>query len=167
MNEILYKLVLLIASWGLTPLFVRKSLLRSIGANIAANCTIYPHCTFSTYGKAASLTIQSNSFVNEHCYFDTNATIHIGKNVAIAPFVKFVTTTHKIADAHKRVKGRPVVKSIVVGDGSWIGAGSMILPGVTVGKGCVIAAGSVVTKDCLPNCLYAGVPAKMVKELPE
>ena len=36
---------------------------------------------------------------------------------------------------------------------------------VTIGDGCVIASGSVVTRDCISNGLYAGVPAKMIKRL--
>jgi maltose O-acetyltransferase len=36
---------------------------------------------------------------------------------------------------------------------------------VVLGDGCVIAAGAVVNKDCKPNTLYAGVPAKEVKTL--
>ena len=50
-------------------------------------------------------------------------------------------------------------------DGCWICAGCTILPGVTIGEGCVIAAGSVVNKDCAPDGLYAGVPAKRIKDL--
>jgi acetyltransferase-like isoleucine patch superfamily enzyme len=41
----------------------------------------------------------------------------------------------------------------------------MIMPGVEVGPGCVVAAGAVVIKDCEPNGLYAGVPAKRVRDL--
>lgn len=46
--------------------------------------------------------------------------------------------------------------------GVWIGAGAIILPGVTVGKVSVIAARSVVTKGMEKNCLYAGVPARIL-----
>jgi maltose O-acetyltransferase len=37
---------------------------------------------------------------------------------------------------------------------------------VTVGDGCVIAAGAVVAKDCEPNGLYVGVPARRARDLP-
>ncbi|MDR1847439.1 MAG: acyltransferase, partial [Bacteroidales bacterium] len=40
----------------------------------------------------------------------------------------------------------------------------MILKGVTIGDGAIIAAGSIVTKDVPPQCIVAGVPAKVIKE---
>ena len=58
-----------------------------------------------------------------------------------------------------------IASDISIGDGGWIGAGSIINPGVTIGDGCVIARGSVLTRDCISNGLYAGVPAKMIKRL--
>lgn len=78
--------------------------------------------------------------------------------------VLFCGVTHEIGDSRKRA-GKPIGKDIVIKNGSWIGARVTILPGVTVGEGCIIAAGSVVTKDCLPNTMYGGVPAKFIKSL--
>lgn len=51
---------------------------------------------------------------------------------------------------------------IRVGEHSFIGCNSTIMPGVTIGKRCVIAAGSVVTKDVPDEMVVAGVPAKVV-----
>ncbi|MEO5594445.1 MAG: DapH/DapD/GlmU-related protein, partial [Chitinophagaceae bacterium] len=51
-----------------------------------------------------------------------------------------------------------------IGDGSWIGANSVITAGVTVGMYCVIAAGSVVTKDVPDYSIAAGSPAKIIKQ---
>lgn len=110
------------------------------------------------------ITIGKGSFVNRSCYFYNTDWIKIGSEVAIAPEVMLCTNTHEMGNEYRRaseVKSSP----IFIEDGSWIGARAIILPGVTIGKGCVIAAGSVVITDCLPNCLYAGVPAVKVKEL--
>ena len=53
---------------------------------------------------------------------------------------------------------------IVVHDGCWIGANSTILPGTVIEKGCVIAAGSVVKGLLKSNRLYAGMPAKEIRQ---
>lgn len=58
-----------------------------------------------------------------------------------------------------------MAKDVKINDGVWIGGGAIICPGVTIGKGCVIAAGSVVIKNCEPDCIYAGNPAKLIKKL--
>ncbi|MDF1762123.1 MAG: acyltransferase [Oleibacter sp.] len=54
---------------------------------------------------------------------------------------------------------------IKIGEGCWIGAGTIILPGVNIGDCSVIAAGSVVTKDIPENSLAAGTPAKVIRSL--
>jgi len=41
----------------------------------------------------------------------------------------------------------------------------IILKGVRIGSGSIIAAGSIVIEDVDPNSLYAGNPAKKVKQL--
>jgi maltose O-acetyltransferase len=39
------------------------------------------------------------------------------------------------------------------------------LKGVTIGRGAIIGAGSIVTKDVAPFTLYAGNPAKFIRNL--
>lgn len=76
----------------------------------------------------------------------------------------FCAVTHELGESNNRA-GKAYAKNIIVGQGTWIGANVTILPNVKIGKGCVIAAGSVLTKDCEDNCMYAGVPAKIVRKL--
>jgi maltose O-acetyltransferase len=78
--------------------------------------------------------------------------------------VLFCSSTHKVGNASQRA-GADDNKGITIDDGCWIGARATILPGVHVYSGCVIAAGAVVVSDCEKNGLYAGVPARRVKEL--
>ncbi|MGI6204708.1 MAG: sugar O-acetyltransferase [Anaerovoracaceae bacterium] len=92
------------------------------------------------------------------------APVTIGDNVMLAPGVVITTVGHPINAERRRAhmaKGDPVV----IGDDVWVGANAIILPGVTVGSNVVIAAGAVVTHDVPDNCIYAGVPAKLLKKI--
>lgn len=53
---------------------------------------------------------------------------------------------------------------VIIGNDVWIGNNVSILEGVTIGDGAVVAAGSVVNKDIEPYAIYAGVPAKKIRE---
>jgi acetyltransferase-like isoleucine patch superfamily enzyme len=75
------------------------------------------------------------------------------------------TSGHRIGSAERRA-GVYVADPIAIGDGSWIGTRAVLLGGVTVGAGCMVAAGAVVVADCQPNGLYAGTPARRVRDLP-
>ena len=48
---------------------------------------------------------------------------------------------------------------------AWIGARSIILKGVVIGEGSVVGAGSCVSKDVLPFTVVAGNPAKFIKNI--
>ena len=49
----------------------------------------------------------------------------------------------------------------------WIGAKVTILDGVSIGEHCGIAAGAVVTRSVPPHSLVAGVPARVLRQLPQ
>lgn len=50
-----------------------------------------------------------------------------------------------------------------IGHDVWIGRSAIVLAGVTVGDGSVIGAGSVVTKDVPPYAIVAGNPARLIR----
>ena len=56
-------------------------------------------------------------------------------------------------------------KPIVIEDDVWIGANCIILKGVTIGARSVIGAGSVVTKSIPADCIAAGNPCRVIREL--
>lgn len=111
------------------------------------------------------IVIGEGTFVNYRCFFDGSAPIRIGKRCGIGMEAMFCTSTHVLGGPEERA-GSVDPKPITVGDGCWIGTRSVLLPGVTVGDGCVIGAGAVVNRDCAPNGLYAGVPARRIRDLP-
>jgi acetyltransferase-like isoleucine patch superfamily enzyme len=48
-----------------------------------------------------------------------------------------------------------------------IGGGAVLAPGVEIGEEAFVAAGAVVTKDVPPRALVMGVPARVVRDVPE
>ena len=89
-----------------------------------------------------------------------------GKDVFVAPNCGFHTAGHPI-EAELRNKGLEYARPITVGDSVWFGAGVQVLPGVTIGSNVVVAAGAVVTKDVPANSVVEGVPARVIKAIPE
>ena len=137
------------------------ALKKLLGTELPQGLTILAPVYFD-YG--ANTHFGTGTFVNHGCYFMDGGTIHIGKNVFIGPFCGFYTASHPI-NYTDRNKGLERALPIKVGDNCWFGANVSVMQGVTIGAGCVIAAGSVVTKDIPENCLVAGVPATIKKQI--
>jgi len=57
-----------------------------------------------------------------------------------------------------------VCAAIHIKENAFIGAGTIILKGVTIGKNCIIGAGSIVTKNIPDNQIWAGNPAKYIRD---
>lgn len=103
-------------------------------------------------------------WINHRAYFDTRDWIRIGDRTAFGMEVTVVTSTHEPGD-HDNRRGPYRTAPVTIGAGCWIGTRAMIMPGVTIADGVTVAAGAVVTRDCEPDGLYAGVPAKRVRDL--
>jgi acetyltransferase-like isoleucine patch superfamily enzyme len=52
---------------------------------------------------------------------------------------------------------------VVIGAGSWVGHGTIILPGARIGRHVVVGAGSVVRGEIPDHAVVAGVPARVVR----
>ena len=103
--------------------------------------------------RRGRLSFGDRCFVNARCHFDPgSAEIRIEDDVALGPNVVLAASTHEVGPATARA-GRNVSRPIVVGRGSWLGAGVVVLPGVRIAPGCVVGAGSVVTRDVEPDAL--------------
>ena len=129
---------------------------------IETNCSIFSRES-GFFGK---LIIGDNSAVGDFTIIDLSDDCIIGRDVAIGPNCTFYTHDHKYNNIDLPAwKGGIISKPIYIDDGVWIGSGVTLLPGVKIGKRAVIAAGSVVTKDVQSNAVYAGIPAKLIKQI--
>jgi acetyltransferase-like isoleucine patch superfamily enzyme len=95
----------------------------------------------------------------------SNCDLVIGNRVAFAPRVTLVLASDANWSQLNTIL-HPVEGKIIIEDDSWIGAGAIIMPDVVIGKMSVIGAGSVVIKNVPPYTIVAGVPAKIIRELP-
>jgi maltose O-acetyltransferase len=148
-----------LAASVLVPSHQRWRLLRVLGID-ADPCEIRPR--FLMGGR--NIRIGRDSILNYGVFLDNAERIEIGSKVYIGPQVTVLTGTHHMGPSERRA-GDNHNLPVSIRDGSWIGARATIMPGVTVGAGCVVATGAVVTQDCAPNGLYAGVPAVRKRDL--
>lgn len=81
-----------------------------------------------------------------HCTFEKTKTF-IGNNVSIGH--------------------NAIVHGCKIADNVLVGMGAIVMDNVQVGSNCIIAAGAVVLEKTLiePGSIYAGVPAKKVKDM--
>lgn len=142
---------------------IRPAALRLLGLKIGPDCLI----NSQGYFRIPNITMGRLCVIGHRCYFDGSGRLIIGDRVHIGADTKIITGTHSIAPSvYRRDRGDIVFRTTEIQRGCWIGVGCVILPGVTIAEGCVVAAGSVVVKDTAPNGLYAGSPAKRLKDLP-
>ena len=90
--------------------------------------------------------VQADARVGRHCIINTAASVD--HECVIADYAHI--------SPHATLCGR-----VEVGEGSWIGAGAVILPGVKIGKWCVVGAGSVVLGDIPDGAVAYGNPCRI------
>jgi acetyltransferase-like isoleucine patch superfamily enzyme len=138
----------------------RARILRRMGLEVETEL-IFPRCYFHT----CNISVGSSALINHGTHIENVARVEIGENAALGQFTTILTSTHEIGPSEYRA-GQWMARPVIVGKGCWIGARSVVLPGVTIAEGCIVAAGSVVREDCQPDGLYAGVPARRIRDLP-
>ena len=92
--------------------------------------------------------------------------ITIEDDVLIGAGCLITDSDHHPLNYEDRINGsEPKSAPILIKEGSFVGANSIILKGVTIGKHSVIGAGSVVTRSVPDGELWAGNPAKFIKRV--
>ena len=117
------------------------------------------HCDYGW-----NIEVGENFFANYNLTVLDVGKVTFGDNVQIAPNVSIYTAGHPVHPM-SRNSGYEYGIPITVGSNVWIGGSVVILPGVTIGDNAVIGAGSVVTKDIPANCIAAGNPCRVLREI--
>lgn len=145
---------------ALVPRVVRRGLLNLAGAHVGSG----PGVGFALTGSARNLTIGTGVFCNKHVSIEAVAPVTIGDDTAIGMQVLIVTSHHGIdaaGDWDRTASGR----TVSIGARVWIGARTMVLPGAVIEDDVVVAAGAVVAGHLRSGGLYAGVPARRIRDL--
>ena len=90
--------------------------------------------------------------------------IEIGNDVWTGHHVYITDQNHGYEDVDRPISQQTQPERPVrIGDGSWLGHGTIVLPGVTIGKHVVVGANSVVTSDIPDNSVAVGAPARVIR----
>ncbi len=148
-----YNMPLILPVKGVNP-EIDKSCFIAENATIAGDVVMGKNCSvwFTTVirGDVNSIRIGDGTNIQDgaiiHCTYQKAATT-IGNNVSIGH--------------------RAMVHGCTVKDNALIGMGAIVMDHAVVEENCIIAAGAVVLENtiCEAGFIYAGIPAKKVKQL--
>jgi carbonic anhydrase/acetyltransferase-like protein (isoleucine patch superfamily) len=140
---------------GITPTFGNNCFIAP-NATIAGDVIMGDNCSvwFNTVIRGDVNSIRLGNKVNVqdgaiiHCTYLKAKTI-VGNNVSIGH--------------------NAIVHGCVIDDNVLVGMGAIVMDNAHIGSNCIIAAGAVVLENTIVEAgsIYAGVPAKKVKNIPE
>lgn len=139
------------------PITIKVAILKLFGAKIGKGLTIKPMVNI----KAPwNLEIGDNVWIGECVWIDNIGNVRIENNVCISQGALLLSGNHN----YKRETFDLIVEDIVLKDGVWIGAKSIVCAGVTCFSHAVLSVNSVATHNLDAYQIYQGNPAKAVRE---
>lgn len=136
---------------------VKVALLRNFGANVGKGVHIKP-CVNIKYPWR--LNIGDYTWIGENVWIDNLDNVAIGTNCCISQGAMLLCGNHN----YKTKTFDLITKSIIIEDGVWIGAKSIVCPGITCGMYSILTVGSVATKNMEPHGIYQGNPAILIRK---
>lgn len=129
------------------------------GVKIAANVNVFG-------SREHPVEIGNESYIGPCCLLEGfNAKLVIGSFVSFAQNITVLSGSAPNA-SEKMLKIFPMKKgSVRIGDHTWVGAHSVIMPNVELGKYCVVAANSFVNKSFPDFSIVGGSPARLIRTL--
>ena len=135
---------------------IRIFWLRCFGAKIGSGVIIKPGVNIKYPWK---LSIADHCWIGEDVWIDNLDEVRIEKNVCISQGAFLLCGNHN----YKSSAFDLITKPIILREGCWIGAKSIVGSGVTVNDHAVLAIGSVTSNDLISYGIYRGNPAQKIK----
>ena len=94
--------------------------------------------------------------------------IEIGNDVWTGHNVYITDQNHGYADVTRPISQQTMPEQrVVIGDGSWLGYGTVVLPGAHIGRHVTVGANSVVVGELPDYCVAVGAPATVIRRYVE
>jgi len=135
----------------------RKLLLRIFGAKIGRGGRIKPNVKITYPWK---IEIGNYCWIGEEVWIDSLEFVKIGNNVCLSQRAFICTGNHDYKSSNFDL----ISRGIIIDDGCWIGACSVLSPGTKMGKNSVAAIYSLIKGEIQENSIYMGNPAIFIKE---
>jgi len=139
------------------PLFLKLTILKLYGAKIGNNIILKPKVNIK---YPWFLSIGNNVWIGEKVWIDNLAQVTIHSNVCISQGAMLLCGNHN----YKKTTFDLMLGEIVIEEGVWIGAQSVVCPGVTCKSHSILTVGSIAAKDLDAYSIYQGNPAKKIKD---
>ena len=136
---------------------LKINVLRLFGARIGKNVIIKPNVNVK---YPWNISFGDNVWIGEGVWLDSLGEISIGNNVCVSQGAYLLTGSHN----YKKMSFDLIIGNILIKEGVWIGAKSIVCPGVTCNENAVLSVGSVATKDLESFTIYQGNPAKIIRK---
>lgn len=117
-----------------------------------------------TFYNPSMIEIGNWVYIAYGCWFSPGNGIEIEDEVLFGPYNVIATSNHTRLNGSFRF-GQPRGEKILFKKGSWIGANCAILAGSVIGAGTVVGANTVVVGNVPDNCVFAGNPGLIKKQL--
>jgi acetyltransferase-like isoleucine patch superfamily enzyme len=139
--------------------------------HVGSGTMIGPHCTLSAGMMPGQICITDPVVsIGDRCLIGKGSavvghfSIAIGNDVWTGHNVYITDQNHGYEDVTRPIGTQSMPeKPVTIGDGSWIGYGSVVLPGASIGDHVVIGANSVVTGEIPSYSVAVGSPAKVIR----
>lgn len=95
--------------------------------------------------------------------------IEIGNHVTIAEDVSFINHggDARVTKKIEKFKDGRNFGRIKIGNNTFVGKGTILMPGISIGDNCIVGSLSVVSSSIPDNSVYAGTPAKFICTIDE